>query len=256
MIWQREKTGESLSDNYIFFSKFALAMAFIKSILKVFEETFMPSLCFLCGDVLTRERKECNICSKCLTQLPINQMPERRLIAKLSVYYPIEHATAFLNFAKNTPSQKLIHSLKYGQNVSLSKTIAHLWLKKLKELQWISDVDVIIPLPLHRYKQIKRGYNQSEFLCFHLGKELDKPVITNCLIRKRNTKSQASTEFKYRWINIENAFAIKNAQLIKGKHVLIVDDVITSGASLNFCIKALAKTQCSFISVAAIAVVN
>ncbi|MDR0789784.1 MAG: ComF family protein [Bacteroidales bacterium] len=182
-------------------------------------------------------------------------MDEERLINHLSVYGAISHITIFLEFQHGSVTQSLIHRFKYYEKVYLGKYLVELWAAKLQTIDWIKDIDVIVPLPLHWRKKIKRGYNQSEVLARYLARALHKPVVTNSLIRHKYTKSQASQALD-RWENMKDVFSLAKAQQLKGKHVLIIDDVVTTGASITNCVKAIYCAKPSAVSIASLSAVR
>jgi ComF family protein len=124
---------------------------------------------------------------------------------------------------------------------------------ELKDATNFSTIDVIVPVPLHPKKQKKRGYNQSEMFGLGLSRGLGKRMNTNILYRKRFTETQTKKSRSERWENVESVFAVHNPEDFSGKHLLLVDDVITTGSTLEACIHALETIPKVKISIAAMA---
>lgn len=145
---------------------------------------------------------------------------------------PVASACSFLHFAELNPAQRLIHRLKYegktGVGISLGETFGHI----LKEKAWFSDLDMIIPLPLHVTKEVRRGYNQSSFIAEGLAKVYDVPVRGQLLKRVVASESQTRKSRFDRAENVDSVFAVEDVDKVKGKNVLLVDDVVTTGATL------------------------
>jgi len=109
--------------------------------------------------------------------------------------------------------------------------------------QRFSDVDAIIPLPLFAKKEHQRGFNQAKLLCDGIGEVINKPVLTNVMIRTEATKTQTHKNRIERWENMRHRFNLANADMVRGKHVVLVDDVITTGATLESCAQELLKVS-------------
>jgi ComF family protein len=215
----------------------------MKSIIIRFFEDFLslfyPRLCITCGNDLNKQ--ETLLCTKCDLDLPRTQYHEEPNNPIEQTFWGrtrIEHATAFFFYAKGSRYQKLIHDLKYKGK----KYIGHELGKKMaKELNFSGFCysEVIVPVPLHRKKQKKRGYNQSECIASGLSEAMKTPVDRISLYRKTNTQSQTKKSRFDRWENVKNVFEVKDKKAFSNKHVLLVDDVITTGATLEACINQL-----------------
>jgi ComF family protein len=190
-----------------------------------------------------------------MMNLPYSKINESEFINRLSIFVSVNHVFILFDFEQDNIIQKLIHKFKYYDKVYLGKFLAHMMFERIKDIDWIKDIDVIIPLPLHWSRQMKRGYNQSEVLARYLGKALKKPVETHCIVRKVKTKSQAR-QGKDRWQNMDSAFVVRKPHLINGKHILIIDDVITSGSSLANCLRSTNTVKNCTISVAGLSALN
>jgi ComF family protein len=165
-----------------------------------------------------------------------------------------DEAISLLLFRENTPVQSLIHNLKYGQMKSIGKTYGNILgeniIKNLK-----IDFDLIIPVPLHRSKRRERGYNQSDYISSGLEQILKLEVINKCLKRVRYTKTQTKLTREERKENVSNAFKLneKFTGRLNGKNIVLVDDVITTGATILECARILKENGCGKILTCSIA---
>ncbi len=218
-----------------------------------FFHLFFPSTCLTCGNRLVKN-EHC-ICIPCLYDIPrvkFNNYRDNQVIKMFWGRVTIQYAMAYYYFSRGSKYRKLIHQLKYNHQ----KEIGILLGKQLgNELLHspMRDVDIIIPVPLHKQKLLQRGYNQSEVIATGIGKILNKPVITNILYRTVNTKTQTKKSRYERWENIKDVFQLHDKTLLKRKHVLLVDDVITTGATLESCALTMSKGLDVNISIAVVA---
>jgi len=147
----------------------------------------------------------------------------------------IQQATAFLQYEKGNKVQKLIHSFKYHGNKELAYLLGKLSWHDLADSPLFKHIDLIIPVPLHKKRQRKRGYNQAEYIAKGIRQVSGLPVRTDILYREIASTSQVKKNIYDRWNNMQELFTIKNEQTIQGNHVLLVDDVVTSGSTLCAC---------------------
>lgn len=213
-----------------------------------------PSLCNACGKALFEGEKE--ICMQCLFDLPYTDYhihAENRVAKQLWGRFPFHAAMAMLYFKKGSRVQNLIHSLKYKGKTEVGVRLGGLMGTKLKTSEQYNYIDLIIPVPLHPKKQRQRGYNQSEVVANGLGKELDVKVSTAHLIRNRATSTQTKKSRYTRYENMNTVFSVQKQEQIQNLHVLLVDDVVTTGATLEACSLALLDAGVKKISIAAIA---
>jgi ComF family protein len=166
---------------------------------------------------------------------------------------PIEAASALLYFSKGSRVQNLMHQLKYKNKPEVGVYLGKLAGKCLLENAVFAAADVIIPVPLHKQKLLKRGYNQSLSFAEGLAEKLQVPVSVDNLIRTTGTESQTKKSRTSRYENMKEVFSVKNPSLLTGKHVLLVDDIITTGATLEACCNVLLEIPGVKISIAAIA---
>lgn len=223
--------------------------------LRNFIELFFPRLCCICSTPLVDE--EHDICTRCLLALPEalsaksdNNFVEKRFIGRI----PIEHATALLLFTKDGNAQKILHQIKYHGNERLAVTMGRKLGLHLAASGLFDSVDVLIPVPLHRRKERRRGYNQSLRLCQGIAQTFPRPIVSDNLTRIRHTDTQTHKNRIERLENMKDVFAVRNADALKGKHILLIDDVITTGATTESCCQPLLAIPGLRISIAALAV--
>jgi ComF family protein len=224
-------------------------------LLNDFVSLFYPRLCFLCKNPLITDEQQ--ICLNCLYNLPRTDFHTTKdnPVRSLFVGFPqLNEATAFLFFEGGGITQKLIHSFKYYDNKALAEYLGRIAALELKDYGFYASLDTIIPVPLHHKKEKKRGYNQSKHIANGIasiyGCEIDNTSITRIM----NTESQTQKTISERLTNVENIFRLTNTERLSGKHILLVDDVITTGATTSACIDVLSKIPQINISVFSLSV--
>ncbi len=213
-----------------------------------------PERCVVCNNQLLYAEK--TICVNCRHNLPLtgfsfekDNTMERSFVGRLD----IEAATALFFFYKKGNVQQLIHQLKYKGHQEIGK-VTGAWLgMEMKESKRFDTVDIIVPVPLHPEKLKKRGYNQVSLFGMNLSKILHIPFDDGILKRNRFTETQTYKHRTDRFLNTEHIFEVKNLQKYKGKHLLLIDDVLTTGATLEACSLALKQIPDIKISIATIA---
>ncbi len=166
---------------------------------------------------------------------------------------PLHAATAFLFFNKGGITQNLIHGLKYKKKKNNGLFLGSLFGNDLSKSELFKDADLLIPVPLHPKKQQKRGYNQSELIARGMETSMNAKLNTTILKRVVFTKSQTKKSRFERWENVKDIFHWESPEELKGKHIILVDDVITTGATMEACLQHLIEIPDVKISVAAIA---
>ena len=217
-------------------------------------QLLFPELCNACGTHLYYGEKE--ICTKCMYDLPYTDYhlhAENRVAKQLWGRLPLNAAMAMLYFKKGTKVQNLMHSLKYKSQTDVGVRLGYLLGDKLKLGSQYGDIDLIIPVPLHPKKERLRGYNQSEFIANGIAEALDVPVSTSHLLRDKSTESQTKKARYTRYENMQSVFKIAHQEQLQNLHVLLVDDVITTGATLEACGNILLTAGIKKLSIAAIA---
>jgi ComF family protein len=196
------------------------------------------------------------ICTNCLFQLPFTtneKTIENQIYSRLKGLLPLEFAHAVLFFQKENITQELIHNLKYRAQTNIGELLAKIYFQKLKDNKLYQNIEVIIPVPIHPKKRIERGYNQVDSFGETLSDLLHIPYEPNALKRKVYTKSQTTLNRQQRQKNYDGVFEINNQHNLVGKRVLLIDDVITTGATLEACFKEILKVPDVKIAVLAIA---
>ncbi|MEH3113492.1 ComF family protein [Pedobacter terrae] len=213
-----------------------------------------PNLCNACGVALYHSERL--ICTKCLYDLPFtdyHQYADNRVAKQLWGRSPIHAAMAMLYFRKGTKVQNLIHNLKYNGRTDVGILLGNMLGERLKTAMLYQDIDLIIPVPLHRKKYKARGYNQSTFIAQGIAVQMGVEVSEDHLIRNTSTESQTKKSRYNRYENMKDVFQVNFPENIMGKHILLVDDVMTTGATLEACANALFAAGATKVSIAALA---
>ena len=163
---------------------------------------------------------------------------------------PLVSATAQYYFTKESLIQHLMHELKYKGNKELGLQLGKLIGNDLKQTHRFCHVDALIPLPLFPAKEKRRGYNQATILCEGIAQVLNREVLTDVIVRTKHTETQTKKGRMERWQNMEGKFELLNSHKIEDKHVLLVDDVITTGATLEACGQELITARNIRLSIA------
>jgi len=200
---------------------------------------FLPRFCPSCKQKLTvKEKYICGVCVNAIS-LAANSLIKIEFERKFAEKKLISGFITPFVFEKDKELQNIIHSIKYSNKFSVGKRLGELIAEKCKQEINTWSIDLIIPVPLHQLKKVNRGYNQSFYIAKGLGKSLNINVKQNILKRVKFTQTQTALTFTERQGNVENAFKTKKINLINGKNILLVDDVITTGATINECAKVL-----------------
>lgn len=210
-----------------------------------------PHVCEGCGtDVLEHDHFLCLKCHSDLPKTEFHLYPNNPIEKIFWGRLPLTNATAQYYFTKNSKMQHLMHQLKYRGNKELGIYLGRLMGYALNASNRFRYVDELIPLPLFPSKEKKRGYNQATVLCEGIAEVLHKPILNNAIRRTSYTDSQTAKNRVQRWENMEGRFELVNKEAIKGKHLLLVDDVITTGATLEACGTELLEAENVQLSVA------
>ena len=219
-----------------------------------FVSLFFPLICLSCGKNLFKH-ENC-ICTHCLYHLPktgfhlINDNPVAKIFwGRVN----IQAAASFYTFSKGGKVQQLVHQLKYKGRQDVGVTLGKLYGFELLNAPCFNSIDLIIPVPLYKKRQRKRGYNQSACFAEGLAKTMSREINLTSLFRCASSESQTKKSRFIRWKNVEDLFYLKNEEQLKHKHILLVDDVITTGATLEACAQTLLKIEGVKLSIATIA---
>lgn len=216
---------------------------------------FYPKICNCCGAELVKT--ETVVCTACLHNLPLTNYHFDNDNATKKVFsgrMSVQNATSLLYFKKKGMVQELIHNLKYRGNKEIGIYLGQ-WLgEQLAQTGVYSEIDMVIPVPLHRKKLRTRGFNQVEGFGREIAKSLNAEYADDVLLKKSTTTTQTLKKRLGRWGSIEETFIVENPEKMKNKHLLIVDDLITTGATLEACAGKLQKIAGVKISVATMAI--
>jgi ComF family protein len=215
---------------------------------------FFPDLCIGCKKILLHQEK--HLCISCLHDLPLTKLhySDSKLISNIFYgHVVLEHATALFFFPKEGAIRQLIHQLKYKNQKDISSYLGD-WLGfELRECNYFNEIDVIIPVPLHKSKLKSRGYNQVADFGKIIAKNLNATYNETSLIRIKNTTTQTMKDRINRLRYLDTIFEVSKCTSLQGKHILLVDDVITTGATIKACAKELNKIPDIKISLAVMA---
>lgn len=215
---------------------------------------FFPAVCAGCNSLLSSNEKV--ICTLCRHNIPLTNQhtnPNNEAYKKFYGRIPIEYASALVYFHKKGIAQEIIHKLKYKGHEEIGTVLGHWYAQDLKEIGLLKTIDVIIPVPLHKKKYKERGYNQVTTFGKALSDELNVLYDESILIRKVYSKTQSKKNLLGRSEGIETIFDVSFTKKDHGKHFLLIDDVITTGATLEACCRALLKIPDSKISIVCMA---
>jgi ComF family protein len=224
------------------------------NLLNNFTHLFFPHICSGCGtDIIN---KETPLCLRCIHELPVtnfhtyvNNPVEKIFWGRL----PLVSASAYTYFTKDSLLQHLLHQLKYGGNKEIGVFLGNMLGQLLKASNRFSDIDAVVPLPLFAAREKKRGYNQALVICEGISLAMQIPVLRQAVVRLSATETQTKKNRIQRWQNMEGRFLVKNENDIGNKHLLLVDDVVTTGATLEACGQEILSVNNTRLSIATLA---
>jgi ComF family protein len=228
----------------------------LRALLTDFLALFFPQACLACRDSLVAGEE--HLCTTCRAELPYTnyhllpaaQNPlSRRFWGKL----PVAYTLSYVRFLQHGRVQRLLHQLKYQGQQEVGKVLGQLYGAELATAGLGSEFDLIVPVPLHRRKLARRGYNQADAFAQGLAITLPCPWSAAALRRTEHTASQTRKSRTERWQNVSTVFEVTNPQEVAGRHILLVDDVLTTGATLEACGAALLAAGARQVSIATIA---
>jgi ComF family protein len=229
-------------------------MNLVSEITSSLAHLFFPEVCAGCGGDLPK--REQLICVKCRHDLPVTGFEQYADNPVEKIFWaraPLLAASAHFYFSKHSPLQHILHQLKYGGKKNIGDFLGRCMGAAIGESARFGKIDALIPLPLYATRQKERGYNQAAVLCNGISAILDLPVLEHSIIRTRATETQTHKSRIGRWQNMEGKFQLYSRRELEYRHVLLVDDVITTGATLDACAQELLKVRGICLSIAALA---
>ena len=226
-------------------------MLLLKNISESVLQLLFPHICAGCGS--DHLQKDYCLCMRCLNSLPETNFELYKDNPVEKIFWgrtKLESATAQFYFTKESLMQQLMHQFKYKGNRALGLQLGRLMGTQLKQSNRFDSIEALIPLPLYPEKERKRGYNQATLLCEGIASAMGIPILDKAVRRPQHTDTQTRKGRIERWKNMEGKFILTQADLIADKHVLLVDDVITTGATLEACSIEILKTPGVKLSIA------
>ena len=228
----------------------------LKEIKDSFLHLLFPHVCTGCGSDILNE--ESVLCMRCMDAMPetnfeihANNPVEKTFWGRL----PLVGATAQFYFTKESLMQHLMHQLKYKRNKELGLQLGRIMGDQIKRSGRF-EADALVPLPLFPAKEKRRGYNQATVLCEGMAETMSIPVLDKVIIRPQHTETQTKKGRIERWKNMEGKFILSDPEAIRNKHLLLVDDVVTTGATLEACGNELLQAEAVRLSVATLCVAS
>jgi ComF family protein len=208
----------------------------LKNALHPLLHLFIPHHCAGCGsDIMSRQQV---LCMHCINRLPVTgfHLHDNNPIEKIFWgRMPVVAAASYLYFSKDSLLQHIVHQLKYKGNKELGLFLGRKMGETLLQSPRFQNIDALVPLPLFAARQRKRGYNQATLLCEGMAAVLSLPVLEQTIHRHTSSDTQTNKNRINRWLNMQGKFELQQPDAINGKHILLVDDVITTGATLEAC---------------------
>lgn len=205
-------------------------------------QLLFPDNCSVCGQNLRFSERI--LCTHCLLDIPriyIHNKEYNPLEELLWGQIPYTKATSFYNYTKKNPYAVLLHDLKYRGYTNTGIFMGELFAEELVKSGFLQDIDIIIPIPLHKKRQKRRGFNQSEIIAQGISNISGIPIVTDAVTRIVNTKTQTRKSKEQRTQNVANIFEVTDYTHIQNKHILLLDDVITTGATTISCAETIIK---------------
>lgn len=227
----------------------------MKDWLDSFLSLFFPRCCIICGRALAKG-EEC-LCAHCNIGLPRTELHKYKDNAVEQLFWgkiPLERATSYLYYRKGSDFRQILHRLKYGGQKEIGEVMGRYMATELSPFGFFADMDVLIPVPLHKRRQRMRGYNQSEWIARGVSAVTGIPVDIDSVLRGKHTETQTRKSVFDRSENVANIFHLLHPEHFVGKHILIIDDVLTTGATTVACASAFDGVAGIRISILTLAV--
>lgn len=217
-------------------------------------EMLYPRLCLHCQmNTAVKDHLFCIHCLRDYVETDYHLIPDNPVARHFYGRVKVERAASLLDFKKGSLSQTLLHELKYNRRKEIGVSLGERYAKKLKTSGFLNGIDAIIPVPLHRKKLKKRGFNQSALFAVGMREICGLPVYEKTLLREVNTETQTRKHRMERIDNVAKAFRLSKPEKVRNNHILLVDDVVTTGATMEACANVLLSEKKVKVSLAAIA---
>ena len=216
-----------------------------------FLDFISPRLCVVCGRRLSpAERSLCSVCQLHLPRTAFQFSPDDNPMAQLFWHQaPVERAVAFIYYQPHSEMARMVYQLKYHDSPDVGEDLGRLMAVDMQLAHYFDDVDVLLPVPLTKKRLRQRGYNQSEMLAQGISDVTHLPIVAKALKRQSFRQSQTHLSRHERQENVNGIFVVTDAEKLKNRHVLLIDDICTTGATLMACAQALAPIEGIHISV-------
>jgi ComF family protein len=224
------------------------------TILDDFISLFFPKYCVGCEESLVKGEEL--ICTRCILEMPRSNYhlePENAFYNKLKGRLPIKYVMSLFKFVKAGRVQHVLHALKYKNKPELGRLLGKIYGDELAKTGYSGQFEMIIPVPLHPQKKKRRGYNQSEEFALGIGESLQIECTEAFLKRLKMTETQTKRTRLKRWENVKEVFEVLSPDKINGRKIMLVDDVVTTGATLEAAGRVLVDAGCSELSIVCIA---
>ena len=229
-------------------------MNYLIDLIDDFLSLLFPRICYGCGSQLMRNERL--ICTECYILIPRTDFhlnPDNPVAKLFWGRCKIERAAAFSYYTRDSRIRKLIHQLKYRGIKEVGPELGRIYGYTLKASVFLEGIDLIVPVPLHPSKKRKRGFNQCDLIAEGLSEATGIPLSTNLVVRVSRTKTQTQKSRYERWVNVKDIFKITDKDCLNDKHVLLIDDVITTGSTIESCANAILQGGNMKVSVAVLA---
>ncbi len=227
----------------------------LKNTFASLSQLFFPLNCECCNNWLSENEEV--LCLHCIAALPrtnyhhdLHNQSQERFVGRVNIQF----ATSFLYFTKEGMMQHLMHRFKYRNRTNIGKYLGMIFGHELAAGNYLQNIDGIVPVPLHFSKKDRRGYNQSDLIAEGLQESINVPIFSDALIRTKNTESQTHKTRAQRLENVRGVFKATNPQSLQGKHLLLIDDVLTTGSTLESAALTLLSIPGVSISIATLGI--
>ena len=228
----------------------------MKKLLQSLGQLIYPNICVCCDSYLShQEGKVCDLCHYTLPKFEAFQQNDNTLAKRFWGRVKLENATGYLRHQKSTEVTKILHDFKYRGNSALAIEMGEALGRCLAKTNFVDHIDYVIPVPLHPKRERVRGYNQSDLLVEGICKQIMHKGAYDVLVRKKHNSTQIKKKYE-RFVNAKEIFKVSKPEMLQNKHVLLVDDVITTGATIEACVEALLDVDGVKVSVACLAVAS